>query len=461
MGTPGNVHWYEGLFLQPHHLQTMQRHQVEGAMGDRSLAWPHPYGVIDSAYSADALENHLVQFDRLVAVMPSGLLVSYPDHADVPTVDFREAFDEGQESLTVRLGVPLWQSERANAVSEDVEAAWRQKRLYRIVETDRRDENTGENPQPMKIRRMNARLLLPGDDEADVETLPVLRIVHGAGAQVGSPRQDPLYVPPCLRLRGSRALYALARDVANQVEASRKELCVQMNSQGFQVDHMRGAQFEELARLRTLSRFSARLLTLIEAPNLHPFWLYLEFRDLLAELAALYPESDLFDAAPYHHDNLTVSFHDLTERIRPLLKGAVKPRSRAIPFEEDADLLVATLTPEDVTDSGSFYLGIHTRQEVRALAQLVEDGDRFKLMARSQANLAVFGIPLQWENQPPIELPVEMGLHFFRLKVERNPRIWQRIQDERTVAIPPWQGKDAADYRLALYHVVPRGETGP
>jgi len=68
----GPVHWHEGLFLQPHHLQTMQHFLLERYGSERKLDFIFPYGVIDVKMSADALENMLVRFDRLRVVMPSG-----------------------------------------------------------------------------------------------------------------------------------------------------------------------------------------------------------------------------------------------------------------------------------------------------------------------------------------------------------------------------------------------------
>ena len=62
----GPVHWHEGLFLQPHHLQTMQHYFLERFGSERRLGYIFPYGVIDMKLSADALENMLVRFDRLV-----------------------------------------------------------------------------------------------------------------------------------------------------------------------------------------------------------------------------------------------------------------------------------------------------------------------------------------------------------------------------------------------------------
>src|SRR3954453_12888306 len=88
----GQIHWHEGLFLQPHHLQTMQRQLIDAATAERRLAWPYPYGVVESKLSSDALSNMLVQFDKLRLIMPSGTVVDVPDSADLPPLDIKSAF---------------------------------------------------------------------------------------------------------------------------------------------------------------------------------------------------------------------------------------------------------------------------------------------------------------------------------------------------------------------------------
>ena len=50
----------------------------------------------------------------------------------------------------------------------------------------------------------------------------------------------------------------MVRDLVSQVEASRKELVVQISRGGFSLETMRGVQFEQFMRLRTLNRYSAR-----------------------------------------------------------------------------------------------------------------------------------------------------------------------------------------------------------
>ena len=111
------------------------------------------------------------------------------------------------------------------------------------------------------------------------------------------PRRDPEFVGPCLILNGSATLRELVRDLSSQMLGSRQELVLQITRGGFSIDTMRGIQFEQMMRLRTLNRFGARLEALMEAPNLAPFDIYLELREILGELAALHPDRDLFDSA--------------------------------------------------------------------------------------------------------------------------------------------------------------------
>ena len=45
---PIQIHWQEGLFLQPHHLQRMQKSLRDEISGERRLGWPYPYGVVEA-----------------------------------------------------------------------------------------------------------------------------------------------------------------------------------------------------------------------------------------------------------------------------------------------------------------------------------------------------------------------------------------------------------------------------
>lgn len=456
------IHWQEGLFLQPHHLQRMQKSMEDEIGSERRLAWPYPFGVIEARLSRDELENKRVRFDKLRAIMPSGLEVNYPAAAELPSLDIAQAFSRGAGSFTVSLGVPLWQNSRANTVPITQDSDTRAKLLYRVGEVECHDENTGENPKPVQIRKINSRLMFEHEDASDMEMLPLLRIVRATGEDVGLPKEDPEYVPSCMLLSGSPVLREMVRDLVSQVEASRKELVVQVTRGGFSVDTMRGVQFEQLMRLRTLNRFSARLPSLIQAPVAVPFDLYVELRELLGELAALHPDRDEFECSPYMHDNQFLCFRELSNKIRSFLRGAVAPSFLKLAFKDVGGVLTANFSAEHFTQPNAYFLGIKTKLDPSSLGRYVQDGDKFKLMPQSLATRAIRGIELKEERHAPLELPAAADLHYFRLERANSARMWQQIQAEKTAAIR-WTGSelDWSDAGFTLYMTVPAGTAKP
>ena len=460
MTIKGQIHWCEGLFLQPHHLQYMQSSFVENFAHDRRLYWNYPYGVVEAKISDDQLENMRVSFDRLRVVMPSGLEVNVPDNAYLPSLDIKKSFASSSGPLTVSLGVPTWSPSRSNVIEKDTAQDWRVKRRYRVAEIEKPDENTGENPQSILVRQINARLLLDNNDRSDLEVLPLLKVVHAAGEDVGLPRRDPAYIPPCLVIGGSPILGELLRDITNQVMASRNELVVQVNRGGFSIENMRGVHFEQVLRLRTLNRFSARLGSLIHASNgVTPFEMYMELRQLLAELAALRPDRDQFEVVEYEHDNPAIAFNEVSTRIRGLLRGVVRAKFLKVSFtmDQEQQILVATLSDEALSLPNEYFIAIKTKRDPSELAKLVLDRDKFKLMPQSLANQRIFGVKLAQELYPPVELPAQVGLHYFRVMRSESARLWERIEQEKSIAVK-WPGIESSDFGVTLYMTVPDTE---
>lgn len=453
MATSEEMHWHEGLFMQPHHLQMMQRHIGDRFADERALAWSYPYGVIELKLSADALESGRVRFDRLRAVMPSGLLVDMPNNADVPALDIEEMFTQSTAPFTLYLGVPLWYATRGNVIEDSEGQDWRVKRLYRVVEQERADENTGDNRQPVRVRRLNPRLLFEHDDRSDMEAMPLLRVYHAPAEEIDVPHLDPEFAPPCLVLRGSRELYQLVRDLSSQIEASRKDLVRQMGQSAIDTESMRGLQVGQMLRLRTLNRFSARLPHLVRAPGCTPFQMYLALRELLGELAALEPDRDPFDAPDYDHDHPLIAFQDICFNIRVMVRAAGL-RFLSVPFVKEANRLVARLEENHFSQPNAYYLAVRSREDPSTVAQLVTDANKFKLMPMSMADRAVFGVTLIEEHFVPFELPAEAGLYYFRLNLARSGDRWTQAREDGGLALT-WPNMELSDFEVTLYMTVP------
>lgn len=450
------VHWHEGLFLQPHHLQAMQRQLLQRIASERRYGWAYPYGLVDARLSTDELENMRLRFDRLHLMLPSGLELNIGSNADLPALDIEEVFNASTAPFTVSVGVPLWYAKRANAMDIGGEPDWRVKRLFNVAEEEVADENTGENQQSVLVRRINARLLFPDDDRSDMETLPLVRIMHAAGEETGIPRLDPNFIPPCLLLSGSPVLRDALRDISNQVEAARKEAAQLLSRGGFNAEAIRGVIVQQLLRLQTLNFYAARLGSLVQAPGgVSPFDMYLELRGLLGQLAALSPDVDPFEAQKYEHDNPALSFLTLCNQIRALLRGEGPETWIRALFRMEGGIFVADMEPKHIEGPNEYFLGIRTRRDPRELAKLVEDQDEFKLIAKSMAHTRVRGVKLQEERHPPMQLPAQVGLHYYRLLRSESQRMWDKICQEKAIAVN-FKGVESSGFdEVSLYMTVP------
>ncbi len=448
------IHWHEGLFLQPHHLQRFQRSLNDGIVSERNLSWAYPYGVVEARLSEDDLANKRVRFERLKVVMKSGVIVDFPDHAEVPTLDLKQALARFRSGFVISLGVPQWDEMRANVYAQSESGEARVRVHYQVGEKSYRDENTGENPRPIPLRKINASLVLPDDDLTDLETIPLIRVVPGVGQEIGSCRQDPNYAPPTMVLKGSPPLRKLVYDLAAQLEASRDGLVVQINQGGFNMELLRGLQLEQMLRLRTLNHFTARLPLLAEVENISPFFLFMELHSLLGELSALSPVQDAFKIDRFNHEDPLPVFKEVTEKIRNLLKGVVSSSFMEVSFNKEDDFLTLDMTDEHFSKPNDYFLGIETSEEHRVVTGLVEDQDKFKLMPKAFIRRPIYGIKVKEERIPPPELPAKSNLKYYRILRADSGRMWDMLKREKAMALR-WPGMEESDFKVTLYMTVP------
>src|SRR5262245_28897774 len=107
------VHWYEGLFLRPHHLQANDRYWAE--LTSTSDHWDNAYnyGIYDFEYSREALSNYFLDISVLKARMQDGTLVDLEHGRKPDRLALKEAF-ANETMLRVYLGVPKLKLGREN-----------------------------------------------------------------------------------------------------------------------------------------------------------------------------------------------------------------------------------------------------------------------------------------------------------------------------------------------------------
>lgn len=433
----------------------MQRSLAARIDAERALRFAHPSGLIELKISEDALQNFQLRIDRLIAVMPSGLVVAHPQNTDIPVLDFRKHFETNPGGLQIDLAVPLSRPHAADVV-DDLEDAtpWRTARRYRVQMQKLLDENSGGEETTEVVRRVNAHLRIAGEPIEDLEVLPLVRLVLGVDeAGGGIPRHQEGWMPVCLVLSGSSSLERLVRDLSQQIEASRSDLAAKMSTAAYEVDNLQGGQIEQFFRLRTLSRFAVRLGSMCQgAQAASPLSAYTEMVECLAELRALSPGRDEGPIPAYNHQAIGSVFNELDKRIRKLLPGAVAQRFVKYDFTQAEGQFQAEIAPDAFGRAVGWYLGVSANMDANVLNQTVENIDNFRLLPPTMARRLVRGVPLEYDRVGSPSLPSRPGLYFYKL--DTSDLKWTAIKDA-AAAVVNFAEADEVDWKMSLYATLP------
>jgi type VI secretion system protein ImpJ len=285
-----------------------------------------------------------------------------------------------------------------------------------------------------------------------MESLPLLRVLRSTGVESGKPQPDPDFVPPSLLLRSSPVLHEMMRELVAQLNASRNDLRIKVATGGHGVE----MKWELTMKLAMLNRVCGSLPELVESGVVPPFALYLRLRELLGELLALFPQKTTFDCEAYNHEDPLRSFKELDQKIRELIPVTKGIPPKTVAFTGAPGLMRAGLEADDFVKPTGYYLGVLTRADRTKLAVYLSDADKFKLMPRSTEQVAIRGLELKEENYPPLDLPAQSNLHYFRLVPSSNQRRWDTIKQDRAMSLV-WNNAefDLADAKFTLYMTLP------
>jgi type VI secretion system protein ImpJ len=435
--SPQAVHWYQGMFLRPHHFQQADRYTMSQL--DRQMRWQmhHCWGLKSIDIDREALANHRFVVRSLEARLRDGSLVCVPEDGCLAPLDLKPLL-EREERVLIRLALTAGKP----GCSGSEEGNGSESRCGYWVDTlSVEDENTGNNPQTVEIRRRNLRLLPATHSCAGYEVLELARVEKGARAELG-PCLDGTYIPPLLSCDGWGPLATdIMQAVYDRVGKKLDLLVNQATTRGLTFDSLAQGDRMLLEQIRVLNEAVAELGVLAFTPGIHPLTAFTTLCRLAGQLAIFDPARRVPQLPRYDHDDLGGCFWRLRQYLDAFLDVFVEPPFKERPFLGAGLRMEVALEPAWVNPIWSMYLGVATPLSADDCVGLLTRPGQLDMKVGSAERVdalyrnGMAGLRFVHAPQVPQALPVRPGLHYFRIDRDSQPAEWAHVERSLTLAV--------------------------
>ncbi len=429
------VHWYEGLFLRPQHLQAADRYWAELIHTSQRWDRSYGYGLYHVEFSDDALANHQLQIHSLHARMRDGTLVQFDSGQEPDRVDLKAAF-ESETVIDAYVAVPKLTMGRANVAEPGGDGAAR----FTSIDQSVQDESHGGNDQQLQFRSLNARILLSTEDTSGYELIPIARIKR-SGEGEATPKIDHSYIPPLLTIDCWPALGRdCVRAIYDMIGGKIEVLSQQLVNRGIGLNSQEPGDADRILMLNQLNAAYATLGVMAFAQGVHPLDAYTELCRTLGQLAIFDENRRVAEVPRYDHDDLSRVFWQVRDRIEMLINAVRDYEYRQRFFEGIGMGMQASLEPQWFHADWQWYVGVRkgdlTNQEVGDLlssGQLdwkIGSSRQVEMLFRQRAQ----GLQLTPLDRAVRALPARQDWLYYQVPRQDNPA-WRDVQETQTIAI--------------------------
>jgi len=409
------VHWGEGLFLRPQHLQSAERHSREELRISENWGQGYPYGLQSIDIDEDALANWRVVLRTCHIRLHDGTHLRYPEDANLAALDLpKDAFDR-QNTVMVHLAVPPLRLGHSNAALQAGDASVR----YLVDSMEIEDENQPGNPQPVEVRWANARLIINEDELVGYESLPIMRLRRGTMAEA-PPEIDPEYIPPVVTCDAwPILLHNVIDSVCQQIGSRVESQTRQMFDRNVAFESGHKEDLELIFQLHSLNTAMGYLWNLPHVVGIHPLVAYMELCRVVGLLAIFWPERRMPEVPRYDHDDLGGCFY----AIKRLFTGA-------------GQQMQVRLEQEWLQPNWTFFIGVESSLSYNEINNLLRGELNMKVGSTAKVD-NIFqrgqaGVSIVPEPEAPRMLP---GKNWTYWKVDERSAAWKDVADTLNLGV--------------------------
>jgi type VI secretion system protein ImpJ len=413
MSWNAKVHWSEGLFLRPHHLQQADRY-LESALESRTRhVTPYPYGFAAVEIDRDLAQQGKFALRRGSGVLPDGGLFDFPAESPAPApLDVPESA-AGQ---VIWLTAPA-RAENAREVGpQDGESATRY-----VVGAETVIDSTSHLRIEEEIEVAYPRLAyeIRKTQKPGFVSLAVARLVEVHDKTLVF---DEKFAPPLLLVAAHPTVEGWLDRVIGWIGAKLDELA------RYASDPTAGGglQSADYLMLQMLNRVTPALAHFRRSRAVHPERLYEEFLRIAGELATFAtPERRAREYEPYVHDDLERSVAPVLRDIQDFLSAQLDRRAIRLELIERApNAYVSTIKDRTLFRNATFILEVSARRPLSeiqsSLPAYLKVGPNTKMNEIVHAHLP--GVPLVHLPTPPPQIRAITDHVYFYL--DRTSPLW-------------------------------------
>jgi len=439
---PHSVYWNEGQFLCPQHLQLADRLNEGQLFLAQRWTQHYNWGLRSIDIDREALADNRLVVRALQARFRDGTPVAVPEDVPLPTLDLPAQ----TQGMTVFLVVPLLQPGKRNALEPDLDnpspapTEPDEQPRFRAESQEVPDENSGEDLQPLLIRRLNLQLLLAPANRppAGYEALPICRIARSA--ETGLPELDSTYIPPVVACDGWEGLQAaILQVIYDRVGKMTDTRSARVLSRSISFDTRSPKSQQLLSELRVLNEGYAVLHVVAFAEGIHPFSAYLELCRLAGQAAIFLPARRVPNLPRYDHDDLAGCFY----AIKRILDEWPDDEQTYLmePFIGEKLHLKVAIKEEWLDQAWQMFVGVRSPLTPAECINLLTRRDLLPMKIGSAPRVdRIFdegdlGLKFTPAAQPPQALPVEPVLVFFQVSRQSNQAEWQNVKSSLSLGV--------------------------
>ena len=446
------VHWGQGAFLSPQHLQAQDawaqacRHALHLRMT------PFPWGFESLRIREDALASGVVDVEQFTLVnrngerLRGGSLDTAGGNTRVPQRNIAEIRVNNSDPIPLFLvfnaertlqGLSQRESERLTA-------------RHALATDNLADPHDPQAPEAaVDFLLYQANLITGADENAEaiVRGSDSYKVGELLPAGPGKYKLSHDYIPPTTAILASHNLARWTRALRDLLVSRGQDFAAIKRQRGIRAASTSAQEVMRVLMMQTFARFIPMFQEHARLNTVSAYTMYQDLRQLVAEFSVFSEDIGYFgemagnprdtELPDYDHDDLRRCFRIGFDRAEALIKALTVGAEVGITLAYDGRFYRADL-PVNLfeSDKTRFYLAFESEQKGADLfARLSRTGKIASMDEMSRLlSAALFGLKIDLLPVPPEELPQKSPNTTYFLVDTTHP-FWQMIKNGRNIAV--------------------------